>query len=168
MKVSEITTMTVANYLRLDDATDPLLTPILAVAKKFIEGYTNIYDQNITDTYTANGITNGFKASMYPFIASTLVVKVNGVTKTLTTDYTVDAVKGIVTLVAIPSENDEITIDYTFGVDAFEEFWLVVMILCQDMYDNRTLVVDNTNMNRTVETILNLHRRNLLPSVEEV
>ena len=35
-------------------------------------------------------------------------------------------------------------------------------ILCQDMYDNRTMYVDGKNVNRVVETILNMHRRNLL------
>ena len=164
MKVSEITTTVVANYLRLDDATDPLLTPILATVKAFISSYTGIYNQSIVDTITTDGVGNVFVASKKPFIASTLIVKVDDVTKTITTDYTVDAVSGIITFLTIPTENSEIEISYTYGLDAFEEFWIVVMIMCQDMHDNRTLIVDTQNLNQTVETILDLHRTNLLPS----
>ena len=42
---------------------------------------------------------------------------------------------------------------------------IVVLILCQDMYDNRTLSVDNNNLNKVVTTILNMNRTNLLPNV---
>lgn len=50
-------------------------------------------------------------------------------------------------------------------LDKHEDFIIVVLILCQDMYDNRSLIVDNTNMNKVVTTILDLHSNNLLPSV---
>ena len=50
-------------------------------------------------------------------------------------------------------------------LDKHEDFIIVVLILCQDMYDNRSLIVDNTNMNKVVSTILDLHSNNLLPSV---
>ena len=52
-------------------------------------------------------------------------------------------------------------------LDNFQDFVIVVLILCQDMWDNRTLFVDKTNLNRVVETILGMHSVNLLPSVEE-
>ncbi len=42
---------------------------------------------------------------------------------------------------------------------------IVVLILVQDMWDNRTMYVDSNNLNKTVETILNLHSVNLLPKV---
>lgn len=48
------------------------------------------------------------------------------------------------------------------GMDDFPDLVIVVLILCQDMYDNRTLYVDKSNVNRTVESILNLHAVNLL------
>ena len=38
-----------------------------------------------------------------------------------------------------------------------------VLVLVQDMWDTRTLYVDKGNVNRTVESILNLHSINLLP-----
>ena len=47
-------------------------------------------------------------------------------------------------------------------LDDYEDFFIVVMILCQDMYDNRTLYVDKTNLNKVVETILGMHSTNLL------
>lgn len=166
MKVSEITVSNVASYLRLEVATDPLLTPILATAKKFIESYTGIHDESITDSFTGNGQDNIFKLSKCPIIASSVVVKLNGITKTLTTDYTVDARKGKVTFVITPAENDVVTVAFNYGLDAFEDFWIVVMVLCQDMYDNRILVVDTENMNKVVKTILDMHVTNLLPTSE--
>lgn len=47
-------------------------------------------------------------------------------------------------------------------MDEHEDFVIVVFVLVQDMYDNRTLYVDNANLNRVVETILGMHRVNLL------
>jgi hypothetical protein len=47
-------------------------------------------------------------------------------------------------------------------LDDFEDFYIVVMVLCQDMYDNRSLYVDKNNLNKVVETILGMHSRNLL------
>lgn len=47
-------------------------------------------------------------------------------------------------------------------LDTLQDIIIVVLILCQDMYDNRTLYVDNANMNKVVESILDLHSVNLL------
>ena len=48
------------------------------------------------------------------------------------------------------------------SLDDFPDFIIVVYILCQDMYDNRTLYVDKSNINKTVQTILDMHTRNNL------
>ena len=48
------------------------------------------------------------------------------------------------------------------SLDDFPDFVIVVYILCQDMYDNRTLYVDKSNINKTVQTILDMHTRNNL------
>ena len=48
------------------------------------------------------------------------------------------------------------------GLDNFQDFVIVVFVLCQDMWDNRTMYVDNTNLNNVVESILGLHQVNLL------
>lgn len=47
-------------------------------------------------------------------------------------------------------------------LDAFQDFVIVVFVLCQDMWDNRTLYVDSTNLNKVVESILDMHSVNLL------
>ena len=46
--------------------------------------------------------------------------------------------------------------------DAHPDFVIVGLILCQDMWDNRTMYVDTGNINKVVDAILNLHSRNLL------
>lgn len=48
-------------------------------------------------------------------------------------------------------------------LDKHEDFAVVVFVLVQDMYDNRSMYVDKNNLNAVVETILGMHRRNLLP-----
>lgn len=48
-------------------------------------------------------------------------------------------------------------------MDNIQDFVIVVLILCQDMWDNRTLYVDKSNLNKVIETILGLHSVNLLP-----
>ena len=63
-----------------------------------------------------------------------------------------------------------ISIDYiskytgisTENLDNYNDLVIVVFILCQDMWDNRTMYVENTNMNKVVETILGMHCINLL------
>ena len=45
-------------------------------------------------------------------------------------------------------------------LDEFDDFVIVVFILCQDMYDTRALYVDKTNLNKVVETILGMHSLN--------
>ncbi len=47
-------------------------------------------------------------------------------------------------------------------LDTQADFVICVYLLCQDMYDNRTIYSDKTTPNKTFETILNLHCRNLL------
>lgn len=47
-------------------------------------------------------------------------------------------------------------------LDSFSDFIIVVYVLCQDMYDNRSMYVDGKNINRVVQTILDMHTRNNL------
>lgn len=47
-------------------------------------------------------------------------------------------------------------------LDEHQDLIIVVLVLCQDMYDNRTLYVDNSNLNNVVDSILQLHSVNLL------
>ena len=48
------------------------------------------------------------------------------------------------------------------ALDDFPDVVIAVYVLCQDMYDNRAMYVDNANVNRVVETILGMHCVNLL------
>lgn len=45
-------------------------------------------------------------------------------------------------------------------LDSYSDFVIVVYVLCQDMYDNRTMYIDNKGINKTVQTILDMHTRN--------
>ena len=47
-------------------------------------------------------------------------------------------------------------------LDNYQDFVIVVFVLCQDMWDNRTLYVDSKNLNNVIETILGMHSVNLL------
>lgn len=47
-------------------------------------------------------------------------------------------------------------------LDKFQDFVIVALVLVQDMYDNRIMYVDSSNINTVVETILGMHSVNLL------
>ena len=47
-------------------------------------------------------------------------------------------------------------------LDNYKDFVIAVFVLCQDMWDNRTMYVDSTNLNNLVQSILGLHSVNLL------
>lgn len=79
-------------------------------------------------------------------------------------DITQDELNYITTLIGVAKDY---ILKYT-GIadlntlDLYNDMVIVVFVLVQDMYDNRTMYVDNDNVNRTVDTILGLHQRNLL------
>lgn len=47
-------------------------------------------------------------------------------------------------------------------LDDYQDLVIVVLILVQDMWDNRTMYVDSNNINHVVQSILGLHSVNLL------
>ena len=47
-------------------------------------------------------------------------------------------------------------------LDSYADFIIVVYVLCQDMHDNRCMYVDKSNINKVVQTILDMHSRNYL------
>lgn len=47
-------------------------------------------------------------------------------------------------------------------LDTIQEFVICVYLLCQDMYDTRSLYNAEAQPNKTFETILNLHCGNLI------
>ena len=44
-------------------------------------------------------------------------------------------------------------------LDEHPDFVIAVYVLCQDMYDNRSMYVDKGSLNKTVQTILDMHTR---------
>lgn len=49
-------------------------------------------------------------------------------------------------------------------LDESRDFVFALLVLCDDMYDNRALYVDSANVNQAVHSILDMHSVNLLPS----
>lgn len=49
-------------------------------------------------------------------------------------------------------------------VDSYPDLMIAVFVLCQDMYDNRAYYVESNNVNKVADSIMNLHRRNFVPS----
>ena len=47
-------------------------------------------------------------------------------------------------------------------LDEFQDLVIVVLVLCQDMWDNRTMYVDKNELNFVVKSILDMHSVNLL------
>lgn len=50
-------------------------------------------------------------------------------------------------------------------LDESSDLVIALFVLAQDMYDNRALYVDSANVNLAVQSILDMHSVNLLPSV---
>ncbi len=44
-------------------------------------------------------------------------------------------------------------------LDEYTDLVIAVYILCQDMYDNRSMYIDKNNPNKVVQTILDMHTR---------
>ena len=51
-------------------------------------------------------------------------------------------------------------------LDNYTDLIIVVFVLCQSMYDDRTMYVENSNLNKVVDTILGMHQNNLRPTGE--
>lgn len=47
-------------------------------------------------------------------------------------------------------------------LDEHDDMVLAVLVLCTEMYETRTMTVDQLNLNPTADAILSLHRVNLL------
>lgn len=49
-------------------------------------------------------------------------------------------------------------------LDESNDFVFALLVLAEDMYDNRALYVDSSDVNQSVRSILDMHSVNLLPS----
>lgn len=70
------------------------------------------------------------------------------------------------TMQAIMAAAKSYILDYTGlseeAADKKADLWLVYMVLCQDMNDNRSMYVEKGNINKVVQSILDMHCINLL------
>ena len=57
------------------------------------------------------------------------------------------------------SEDDDEEEEETETLDSYADFVIVVYVLCQDMYDNRSMYVNGGNINKVVQTILDMHTK---------
>jgi hypothetical protein len=96
---------------------------------------------------------------------------------TKVSEITVDSLKNYLRLSDISEEDKKyletikkVAIDYiknNTGLDdknleQYDDLVIVAYVLCQDMYDTRSYYVDNNNVNKVVQSILDMHSRNLL------
>lgn len=99
------------------------------------------------------------------------------ITKSKVSEITVDDIQNYLRLSEIDDNEKkfferikDISIDYILNytglkveeVDNYSDLVIVVYVLCQDMYDNRTYYVDKGNVNKVVQSILDMHSRNLI------
>jgi hypothetical protein len=170
MKVSEITNKELADYLRLEYADLSVtqkadLDVLLEIAKTYIKSYTGLEDVEVIGEVA--GIGDGSETTFYVdyenVIADSQKIYIDGIEKVMTTDYTFDNGTGKIEFLSAPLLDETITADYkAWPSDKYKDFVIVVYVLVQDMYDNRTLYVDKNNLNKVVETILGMHSINLL------
>nr|DAZ67086.1 MAG TPA: head tail connector [Caudoviricetes sp.] len=65
---------------------------------------------------------------------------------------------------AVPSYMAKYTGLSAAQLDESPDMVVAALCLAQDMYDNRSMYVDSTKQNHTVQSILDMHSINLLPS----
>ena len=73
-----------------------------------------------------------------------------------------DAAKEFVSDYTGIPQHENVTDSVTKTLDDYEKFPIAVFALCQDMYDNRALYVEKSNVNKVVDSILNMHRTNFV------
>ena len=79
------------------------------------------------DSWDGDAATVAFRTSERPILESSYTLKVSNVTKTETTDYTIDRDTGMVTFVSAPAAgNDNVTLDYKY-VRLKDAEWLEIV-----------------------------------------
>lgn len=96
---------------------------------------------------------------------------------TKVSEITIDSLKNYMRLSDITDEDKlyletiiKVSIDYIKNntgledndMDKYNDLVIVVYVLCQDMYDTRAYYVENNNVNKVVQSILDMHSRNLI------
>lgn len=98
-----------------------------------------------------------------------LVTKVSDLTATNVSEYlrlvdpSTDDINTLTTLLGVAKTYvTQYTGKTLAKLDNYQDIVIAVLVLCQDMWDNRSLYVDDSNVNKVVESILGLHSENLL------
>lgn len=99
---------------------------------------------------TANDIANYLRISEIDEEVTKLLNTYLTIAKSFISNYTGIPIK-------VEKEDEKVE-----TLDSYADFVIVVYVLCQDMYDNRSYYVDKANMNKVVQTILDMHTRNNL------
>lgn len=63
------------------------------------------------------------------------------------------------TYTGLPIQKNEDQEDY---LDKYQDVAIAILVLCQDLHDNRSMYVEKSNVNRVVASILDMHCRNLV------
>lgn len=50
-------------------------------------------------------------------------------------------------------------------IDTHEDISIAILVLVQDLFENRTMYVEKSNVNKVVDSILSMYRTNFLPGV---
>lgn len=53
-------------------------------------------------------------------------------------------------------------------LDKYEDISIAILTLISDMWDNRSMTIQRNNVNIVVDTILGMHRINLVPTPEVI
>lgn len=61
----------------------------------------------------------------------------------------------------IPQASEDTEAD-TETLDSHAKFSIAVLALCQEFYDNRTIYSSKNNINKVLQSILFMHRKNLI------
>ena len=141
------------NYLEYNGTTLNDVTgyiPTTSISRKPSGGGTIYEDVNMLSNYRKNTFcADGVSVDYYldsKNIDGVVSVIVNGETKTVTTDYTIDTTNGIITFTTAPSEpdtdgQDNVEITYTKIVSGYADRILKCTLLC--VFDNRVFFSGN-------------------------
>lgn len=117
------------------------------------ENIENTNAENTTGTTTTIPTAKTFTQITYSDVASYLRL----------TELTTDDIGTLVQLMAIATEYIKGWTGRTdTQLDDYNDFVIALLVLVQDMWDNRTLYVDSANLNHVVSSILDMHSVNLL------
>lgn len=86
-------------------------------------------------------------------------ITVNDIADFIRLDEVTDADKNQLETLLIIAKNYITNYTALDDLDEYADLVIAVYILCQDMWDNRTMYIDKGNMNKVVQTILDMHTR---------